>query len=51
MIARTNTFELKPQFARDSYKLGHDNQYPDQTEAVYTNMTFRSAKHFRVPEV
>lgn len=49
--ARTETFKLKPQLARDSYKLGHDNQYPDETEAVYTNMTFRSAKHFKVPEV
>jgi nicotinamide phosphoribosyltransferase len=49
--ARNETFKLKPQLARDSYKLGHDSQYPLDTQKVYTNMTFRSAKHFKAPAV
>lgn len=33
----------------DSYKLGHADQYPDNTEFVYSNFTPRSMAHFQVP--
>lgn len=49
--ARAVSFKLKPQFARDSYKLLHDDQYPVNTELVYSNFTPRSAKHFKVPSI
>jgi nicotinamide phosphoribosyltransferase len=33
----------------DSYKLGHADQYPENTEFVYSNFTPRSMAHFKVP--
>lgn len=35
---------INPIFATDFYKIGHINQYPEGTEQVYSNLTFRSAK-------
>jgi nicotinamide phosphoribosyltransferase len=34
----------------DSYKLGHADQYPDNTDVVYSNFTPRSMAHFYVPD-
>lgn len=34
----------------DSYKLGHAEQYPENTTKVYSNFTPRSDKHLDIPE-
>lgn len=48
--ARKETFKLKPQHARDSYKFGHPDQYPDNTQYVYTNYTPRSDRLSGIPK-
>lgn len=37
-------------FRKDSYKLGHADQYPEGTTKVYSNFTPRSTRHLQVPE-
>lgn len=39
-----------PFYHTDSYKLGHADQYPADTEAVYSNFTARSEKLLPIPE-
>lgn len=39
-----------PFYYTDSYKLGHADQYPADTEAVYSNFTARSEKLLPIPE-
>lgn len=39
-----------PFYLTDSYKLGHADQYPADTEAVYSNFTARSEKLLPLPE-
>lgn len=37
-------------FLTDGYKLDHRRQYPKGTEFVYSNLTARSSKHFKLPD-
>lgn len=39
-----------PLFLTDSYKLGHAEQYPDNTTLVYSNFTPRSLNHSPIPK-
>lgn len=39
-----------PFYYTDSYKLGHADQYPADTKAVYSNFTARSEKLLPIPE-
>lgn len=36
--------------AKDSYKIGHIDQYPDGTTEIYSNFTARSGTHSNVPD-
>jgi nicotinamide phosphoribosyltransferase len=40
--------KAKPHLLLDSYKLGHIDQYPENTQFVYSNFTARSATHARM---
>lgn len=46
---REETFKLKPPHAKDSYKIGHPEQYPDDTRYVYSNLTPRSNRLLSMP--
>lgn len=48
-VVRKTQFRLKPPHALDSYKLGHPDQYPDNTEFVYSNFTPRSLRLMPIP--
>lgn len=47
---RKTQFRLKPYHAKDSYKLGHPDQYPENTQAVYSNFTPRSLRLLGIPD-
>lgn len=40
---------ILPALAKDAYKIGHINQYPEGTTLVYSNFTARSGKHSNTP--
>lgn len=40
------SYKINPLLATDSYKLGHISMYPEGTQAIYSNFTARSSKHF-----
>lgn len=44
------TFRPNAALLLDGYKCGHDLQYPDDTEEVYSNLTARSDNHAQVNE-
>lgn len=48
-VVRTTQFRLKPYHAKDSYKIGHPDQYPKNTQAVYSNFTPRSLRLLGIP--
>lgn len=41
--------DCNPLFLTDAYKLGHAEQYPDNTTFVYSNFTPRSLSHSPIP--